>query len=303
MKHSRELKIGVFAILVLVASFFVINYLRGKDIFNREMTLTARFDDVEGLVASAPVMIKGFKAGMVSDVVYLPDEDAFEVDCSVRKSFRIPIDSRMTIYSTSIMGGKGILIEPGCSDTLAVSGSLLEGASLPDLVGSVSGEIGPLLSSLGEAVEQLKTAVGSINEVLDDGTKSDIRCAVASLRKSLGNLNTLTDTLSKASPEISSFVASLSGLSVQLDSIAGKADIAMDGVNSVITQLDSADVDGLVGSIRSLSEKIQDPEGTVGKLLNEKGIYESADSLIRQISGLVEKIKENPKKYMKISVF
>ena len=39
MKNSKELKIGIFVVAVLVTSFFVINYLRGKDIFNKEMEL------------------------------------------------------------------------------------------------------------------------------------------------------------------------------------------------------------------------------------------------------------------------
>ena len=37
MKHTKEVKIGAFVLSVLVISFFVINYLRGKDILNREM--------------------------------------------------------------------------------------------------------------------------------------------------------------------------------------------------------------------------------------------------------------------------
>ena len=75
MKFSKELKIGVFVVTVLTASFFLINYLRGKDIFNREMEICARYDDVEGLVASAPVYIKGFKAGKVVSVVYDHETD------------------------------------------------------------------------------------------------------------------------------------------------------------------------------------------------------------------------------------
>ena len=55
MKYSKELKIGLFVVTVLVASFFLINYLRGEDIFNNEIELVSRYDNVEGLVASAPV--------------------------------------------------------------------------------------------------------------------------------------------------------------------------------------------------------------------------------------------------------
>ena len=55
--------------------------------------------------------------------------------------------------------------------------------------------------------------------------------------------------------------------------------------------------------MRNLTESIQNPEGTVGKLLNDGSVYESVDSLVNELNDLIQKIKENPKKYMKISVF
>ena len=55
MKFSKEFRIGVFVISVLITSFFVINYLRGKDLFNREMEVISYFDEVDGLNVSAPV--------------------------------------------------------------------------------------------------------------------------------------------------------------------------------------------------------------------------------------------------------
>ena len=105
MKYAKELKIGVFVVIVSVASFFLINYLRGEDLLNKEIELISRYDKVEGLVASAPVYIKGYKAGKVSEVTYCPETEDFRVVCSIRKEFRVPNDSRMTIYSVDIMGG------------------------------------------------------------------------------------------------------------------------------------------------------------------------------------------------------
>ena len=39
---SKELKIGLFAVTILIVSFFLINYLRGEDLFNREIELSSR---------------------------------------------------------------------------------------------------------------------------------------------------------------------------------------------------------------------------------------------------------------------
>ena len=69
---SKELKIGIFAVTILIVSFFLINYLRGEDLFNREIEVSSRYSNVEGLVPSAPVFIKGYKAGKVSEVTMMP---------------------------------------------------------------------------------------------------------------------------------------------------------------------------------------------------------------------------------------
>ena len=52
-----------------------------------------------------------------------------------------------------------------------------------------------------------------------------------------------------------------------------------------------------------LLENINDPDGTVGKLLNDGSVYNSVDSLLNDVDALVKKIQENPKKYIKISIF
>ena len=83
----------------------------------------------------------------------------------------------------------------------------------------------------------------------------------------------------------------------------GKVDTTLTGVNSVVNTVNASDIEGLITSFRSLLESINDPEGSVGKLLNNDSVYNSVDSLLIEINSLVEKIQENPRKYLKISVF
>ena len=93
MKYSKEFKIGLFVVVIMSVSFFMINYLRGKDIFNKEIEVSARYSEVDGLLASAPVHIRGYKAGKVIEVEYDQENDDFLVTCSIMKEFRIPEDS------------------------------------------------------------------------------------------------------------------------------------------------------------------------------------------------------------------
>ena len=109
--------------------------------------------------------------------------------------------------------------------------------------------------------------------------------------------------LMKGQSLIDDFINNLADVSGKLGGVVEKADSAMAGINGFAEQLKRSEIDSLVLSVRSLSESIQNPEGTVGKLLNDGNVYESVDSLVNELNDLIQKIKENPKKYLKISVF
>lgn len=303
MKYSKEVKIGAFVVSVLVVSFFVINYLRGKDIFNKEIELVSRYDNVEGLVPSAPVFIKGYKAGKVAEVEYQPETDDFKVTCSVLKEFRIPSDSKMTIYAVDIMGGKGVKIDLGTAETLAADGSELSPAKEVGLLDGLAEGIGPLLSKLGNTLDSLSVTVSGVNAMLSESNQAAISNTLAHLEKTMKSVNCIASAIDGKSAELTALVDNLASLSAKFGSIAEKADGAMTGVSSIVAKIDETDIAGLVSSFKSLLEKINDPDGTIGKLLVDGSVYDSVDELLNDVDSLIKQIEENPKKYIKISVF
>ena len=303
MKYSKELKIGVFVVVVLVASFFLINYLRGEDIMNKEIELVSRYDRVEGLVASAPVFIKGYKAGKVSEVVYEPEGDEFKVVCSVRKEFKIPQDSRMTIYAVDIMGGKGVRIDLGTSDELVSDGDYLQPAFEAGLMDGLAADLGPLLKKVGTTLDSLEVTVAGVNRVLSQKNTQSISNTLAHLEKTMADVRNIAASVEGRSAELEAFISNLSELSDSFIGIASKVDTTVTGVNELMGTINSSDIDGVVASLNELLENINDPDGTVGKLLNDGSVYNSVDSLLNDVDALVKKIQENPKKYIKISIF
>jgi phospholipid/cholesterol/gamma-HCH transport system substrate-binding protein len=303
MKYSKELKIGVFVVVVLVASFFLINYLRGEDIMNKEIELVSRYDRVEGLVASAPVFIKGYKAGKVSEVVYEPENDEFKVVCSVRKEFKIPQDSRMTIYAVDIMGGKGVRIDLGTSEELVSDGDYLQPAFEAGLMDGLAADLGPLLKKVGTTLDSLEVTVAGVNRVLSQKNTQSISNTLAHLEKTMSDVKKIAASVEGRSAELEAFIANLSELSESFNGIASKVDTTVTGVNELMGTINSSDIDGVVTSLNELLENINDPDGTVGKLLNDGSVYNSVDSLLNDVDALVKKIQENPKKYIKISIF
>ena len=300
---SKEFKIGFFAISIMIVSFFLINYLRGEDIFNREIELSSRYANVEGLVPSAPVFIKGYKAGKVSEVNYDSVNGDFEVVCSIKKEFMIPLDSRMTIYSVDIMGGKGVKVELGTSADYAEDGDILSSGFEAGLMDGLASSFGPLMDKVNNTLDSLSVTVSGINELLSDRNQAHISNTLAHLERTMASVQNVSRTVEGRSEELASFVENLSELSGKLNSIVEKADTTISGVNTVVASISEADLQGVVSSMKTLLDNMNDPDGTIGKLFVDNSVYNSVDALLVDIDTLIKKIQENPKKYLKISVF
>ena len=303
MKYSKEFKIGVFVVVVMIASFFLINYLRGEDLMNREIDIVSHYDNAEGLVASAPVYIKGYKAGKVTEVLYRPQTGDFEVRCSVRKEFEVPQDSRMIIYGVDIMGGKGVKIELGTSEINVEDGGNLTGGVEPSLMDGLAGEIGPLLSKVSTTLDSLGVTVAGVNRVLNENNTNSISRTIAHLEKIMTDVEGIVSAIGGKSSELESFLSNLATLSDSFNSVAAKVDTTVAGVNDILKTVNDAHIENVIVSLNTLLENINDPDGTVKKLFTEDSIPNSVDELLNDVDTLVKNIQENPKKYIKISVF
>ena len=90
---------------------------------------------------------------------------------------------------------------------------------------------------------------------------------------------------------------------MKLGSIADQAGGTIDGVSSVIDTINESDLEGVISSFNQLLENMNDPDGTIGKLFVDNSMYDSIDEVLNDIDSLIRKIEENPKKYIRISIF
>lgn len=294
------MKIGIFVTAVLVVSFCLINYLRGKDLFNKEIEISARYSNVEGLVPSAPVYIKGYKAGKVIEVDYLPESDDFKVTCSVMKEFLIPSDSRMVIYGVDIMGGKGVRIEQGTSNDLVPDGGVIASSSEPALLDGLASGVAPLMEKVGSTLDTLNTAVSAVNRILAEG---NISKTLVHMERTMSDVRSIASKVEGKSEELDEFIDNLAQLSSKLITLTDSADALMSDASSAVSRISVEELNEAVGSFRDLLEKMNDPDGSIGRLLTDDSVYDSIDSLLNDVDTLVQKIQENPKKYIKISIF
>lgn len=300
---TRLQAIGLFVLLTLIATFAVINFLRGEDLFNRSRTYYANFGSVDGLAVTGPVYLKGLKVGMVEGIKYDAQNDEFQVEFKVKSQFNIPANSVAEIYSADIMGARALRINLGDSKDIAQGGDTIEGSVVPDMVTALTGELAPLKEQASKLIENMNTTLESVNRLLDSTAREDLQGSFANLNKTLANAASLSRTLNEISPELKEMVASLTLLSEGLGKSAGDIRGSLANVNEITSQLSEAELGEAIASLKSLSDKLQDPNGSVGKLLTTDSLHQAVNDLINDVDKLVQQITENPKKYIKVSVF
>ena len=292
----KEIKTGLFAVIVLAVALFMIEFLKGKDIFSRNNTYYIIYPSVEGLSVSTGVTVGGYAAGIVSDIVYNRQTMDYTVSASISREFDIPKDSYIEVYSSDILGTKKLRVRMGTSSVMASSGDTLRGCVEADMLSSVTGSLDSLMRSIGTTVE-------SVNLILDEENRAEVRQLLKRLNSTAGNLDRVSAMLQSKSPDIETLLSNLSSISTTLDSAATAINGTAANAEAITASLKEADLTGMTDSIRSLAGRLQDPDGSIGKLMSSDSLYNALTALSNDLDSLVNNIRKDPKKYIKISIF
>ena len=191
----------------------------------------------------------------------------------------------------------------GDSKVYAQGGDTLAGGFAPDMIATLANEIMPLKAQAETLLANLNKTLESVNMVLDSNARENLQGSLANLNKTLRNASGISAALNKVAPEFEQIVANLQVLAQGLGQSAGDIQGSLENVNKITGQLSQAELDKTILSLKELSDKLQDPNGSVGKMLSTDSLHNSVNDLIRDIDQLVERITENPKKYIRVSVF
>lgn len=302
-KLTKEQKIGLFALVTLVATYFMINFLKGQDFFNKNNTYYVVYENVEGLTPTGPVYLKGLKVGTVESIDYINESGKFLAKFKIKAGFPIPQNSVAMIYSADLLGSKAVKIVPGDNPVMLENRDTLAAGLEVGLVDKLVGEFLPLKDSIQTLISSLNTTVGGLNEILDENGKANISSIVANLNKTIKNFEAISGNLEKSSPEITSTLENLKSLTAKLDAAASPLGKTVDNLSRISDSLASADLAATIVSLRGLLDEMQNPDGTIGKMLTTDSLHNSVNTLVNNLDELIKNINNNPKKYIKITIF
>ena len=297
---KKEVKIGMFAVAMILCAWGGIRFLSGVDIFSRNVDYYAVYDQVNGVQGASPVMMRGVKVGTVSEILFDPARSARVVlRLTVRRQYPIPADSEAKIVSSSLMGSKAIEIVLGGSSEPLEKGDTIRSGYSRDMMDTALTELDFFKEKISRLTEELSRTLTGVSTLVEDNA-SNIGGLTAHLNSIAGNLD---EILSAEKSGLRSAIDGLSEFSQTLGGNAGRVDTLMGNLTRFSDNLAEADLKAGIDRLNGILDRIEGGEGTVGRLMNDAELYENLQQASENLSVLLADLKENPKRYVHFSLF
>ncbi|NVO11962.1 MAG: MCE family protein [Bacteroidales bacterium] len=313
IKITREAKIGFFAILCLAAMFWGINFLKGKNVFSPNNIYYTIFNQVDGLENTNPVLINGFKVGLVKNIKFEEGNTGrFLVTLLIGKKYKIPENTIAKMISTSIIGGKAIKLEVISGGKLHSPGDTLPGQIETGLIDQLGHQIAPVKQKAENLMVEFEKTLKVMNEVFNEENKAQLSQSFANLNKALYNINqtaaeldtTLSPngTMRKILSNVEAISSNLKNNNKDISKIIRNFSAISDTIAKIKIASTMIQVDSAMRQFNAVVTKINSGKGTLGNLINNDTLYFNLENASRSLELLVKDVKENPKRYINFSV-
>ena len=304
---NKEFKIGFFAITSIIALVFGVNYLKGINILNDNRDFYAVYANIGGLQVGSPVMVNGYKVGMVSNIDLLTEQNQnLLVTISLDKEFDIAINTVCKIVNQDLMGTKGISLVLGDNDELITSGDTLISGLEGSLQDEVNAQILPLKNKAEELIGSIDSVMMIVTAVLNKDTRENLRNSLSSLDKTfelMSQTMVKVDSIIDINDErIAKVVNNLESITSNLESSNGEIKNILTNFSSLSDSLAKVDIATVVQNVSNITTKINNGEGSIGLLLQDDKIYANLEESTRELAFLIEDIKKNPSRYVNFSI-
>ena len=277
------------------------SYLKSTPLFDNSKTLYAVYPNVGGLQAGTVVSINGFGVGKVNDIQFMDTQGNLVVTFSVSSDFKFSKNSRVELYDTGIIGGKGLQITPvfdGAPE--AKTGDTLLTDTRPGLTELAQQKLTPLFRKFESAVSDADSVLMNVNDVLDTDTKKDLQTAINGLSELMTSLNgsarVLNNILRNNEGKLDSSLTNFEALTYNFAKLSDSLNNA--GLGRTLSSLEST-----VANLDKVIAKIENGDGTLGKLMKDEELYSNLNSASRELDLLLQDFRLNPKRYVNVSVF
>lgn len=288
---TKEAKIGLTGIVALVILFLGINFLKGIKLFNTQDVYYIKFSNAKALSKSSTVYADGYNIGIVSNIMYdFNHPGQVIVEISVEDGLRIPKGSS-AMLDEAMLGGctLNMLLATNLTDAYQ-PGDTIPGTDSNGLMSKAAN----MMPQLEQVVARVDTLIATLNKLTSDPNLPII----------IQNAEQLTENLNKSTTQLNRLLSKDVPQMTKTFNQAGDNIVTLtDNLNKLNLQATMDSVNQTIGSVHELMTQIQNPNGTLGKFINDPSLYDDMNNTMQSANNLLIDLKANPKRYVNISVF
>lgn len=271
--RTAEFKVGLM--VIVVGSLIAVMSMQVSDdpsYLGRSKKAWFLLPDAGGLVKNSAVRSAGIPVGIIKDI-RLQDGMA-RIDIALRSEITLTESASIEIKAQGILGDKHVEVYPGSPTDPELGNnvqilSIKQGGSFEILME----QIASVASSLKEVSYNLKEATS------EDGTNANI------LGRIVQNIEKLTGDLSQMTAEnkgkIGEIIEDVRSVTASLHAVMN--DRSDTGVRETWTKLSHT-----VQNLENITNKINEGEGALGKLVSDERTAENLDTAFESIGGMLD---------------
>jgi phospholipid/cholesterol/gamma-HCH transport system substrate-binding protein len=329
MTRRREVLVGIVIVAGVFVAVFGTLWLQDAGLGRGTVEVEALVAEVGALMNGNSVKLRGVNIGRVSRIAVEPGGEAVRVTMRIQDNVQLPPDPVVILAPESLFGDwQAEILSRGAYPHFRYYESgdpeVMGGHALPDIsrLTAAADQISATLAILTSRVEQTFT----------EETARNISLAIDNIQEVSERLRELVEVQAGA---FSNLAAEVESAAVELGGAASTANVAFQRVEEILgapgTDEMLADAQAAVGNIRALLEElrttaqgaqgmvqnadstfarldrlmaqIEAGEGAFGHLMKDESLAVRAQDALLELQALLADLKENPQRYVRISIF
>ena len=301
MKLTKEIKTSIFVLFSVLLFIFGFNFLKGTSILDKQKTVYAVYDEVDGLMVGASVSVNGLAIGNVTSLDFLPNSTKILVTLKVKDKLRFSRNSTATLHETGLIGGIAISIDPVFENgNIIKSGDTLKSVIRPGLTELINEQIQPLQRNLQSILVSVDSLFLGVTNIMNKDSQNNLKVALDEMTSAISSINSsaiiLEKTLKNNDLKINNTIGNIESISSNMEKITDS--IAKTSLKQTISNLEKS-IEGINKSVQDLNSD----SSSLGLLIRNDEFYKKLNSSVNDLNQLLIDLKNNPKRYIHFSIF
>lgn len=301
MKISNEFKVALTVLAAIIFGFIGYRIMSDMPLFRQSKVIHSYFNRTDGLSPGNYIYVNGVKVGSVKEVK-LAGGDSVAVTMNFDLGVEIPKNSVAYLESSGLLNEKAIVVERGDSETYLAYGDTMEGEYRGGMMETLKQEGQQLSEDVSDSFKNLNDLLAQLNKVVDKKNQGKIDRVLKDVRNTTRDISNLfkrkKDDLESSMEHAQNFLANVDTVSMRNKA---RVDSVMTGLEQSLSELEtlSRDLQKTNAELNQILTKVNNGEGSLGKLVNDTTLYNNLESMSAEMDLLIKNINENPRKYLK----